>query len=91
MIDLRPENIKWYHFVNIVSNMVVLGYLLEDTIDNIASPKFLNVAGVKLDRLDKIQTWHYSIILLVHTTPDEIKIAMAVGLNLDSSSRAALI
>jgi hypothetical protein len=29
VIDLRCKNVKWYHFVNFVENMVVLGYSLE--------------------------------------------------------------
>jgi hypothetical protein len=26
MVDLRSENIKWYHFINFNSKVVVLGY-----------------------------------------------------------------
>jgi hypothetical protein len=28
VVDLRSENVKWYHFVNFASNMIVLCYSL---------------------------------------------------------------
>jgi hypothetical protein len=34
VVDLRSENVKWYHFVNFASNVVVLCYSLVQKTEN---------------------------------------------------------